>query len=295
MTRPFLEGIVPILVTPFDRQGRIDDDSLQGLVEFNLKAGVHGLGIAIGSEIHKLSAPERDHVLDIVVKAVNGRVPVVMNVSAAGTDMAVQQAMKAKELGADALMAFPPSFLPTGAEAVVDYFTRIGSGAKLPMVLQDVPQGPISPDMALRLADRIRDICAIKVETLPTVTQVQAMVLRVDQSMLVIGGAGGSYMIEEFRRGARGTMPFCSQPEDFLAVWSALLSGDEAAARDLFDRRIMAVNRLAAQGGDLFYHLHKAILVKRGVIATPFVRGPTASPDSIARAEIEALVDQYFG
>ncbi|HEY8593805.1 MAG TPA: dihydrodipicolinate synthase family protein [Devosiaceae bacterium] len=295
MTQAFLEGIVPILVTPFDSQGRIDDDSLRSLVEFNLEAGVHGLGIAIGSEIHKLSAPERDHVLDIVVKAVNGRVPVVMNVSAAGTDMAVQQAMRAKELGADALMAFPPSFLPTGAEAVVDYFTRIGSGAKLSIVLQDVPQGPISPDMALRLADRIPDICAIKVETLPTVTQVQTMVLRVDQSMLVIGGAGGSYMIEEFRRGARGTMPFCSQPEDFLAVWSALLTGDEAAARDLFDRRIMAVNRLAAQGGDLFYHLHKAILVKRGVIATPFVRGPTASPDSIARAEIEALVDQYFG
>ena len=50
-----LEGVVPILVTPFDLNGRIDEDSLRRLVDFNIEGGVHGLGVALGSEIFKFN------------------------------------------------------------------------------------------------------------------------------------------------------------------------------------------------------------------------------------------------
>ena len=48
---PQMRGVYPILVTPFDEQERVDVDSLQNLVEFQLAAGVHGLGVALGSEV----------------------------------------------------------------------------------------------------------------------------------------------------------------------------------------------------------------------------------------------------
>jgi 4-hydroxy-tetrahydrodipicolinate synthase len=81
-----MRGIFPILITPFDEHARIDEDSLRGLVEFNLAAGVHGLGIALGSEVFKLSEAERDQMTRIVVDQVAKRVPVVVNTGAAGTD-----------------------------------------------------------------------------------------------------------------------------------------------------------------------------------------------------------------
>jgi 4-hydroxy-tetrahydrodipicolinate synthase len=83
-----IRGVVPILVTPFDADGAIDEASLESLIEFNSAAGVHGLGVALGCEIFKLSEAERDTVIARVDRAVGGRVPVVINTGAAGTHRA---------------------------------------------------------------------------------------------------------------------------------------------------------------------------------------------------------------
>lgn len=289
MTNDF-GGIIPILITPFDDKNRIDADSLQSLIEFNIAAGVHGLGIAIGSELYKMGEGERDEMLKLVVAAVGGRVPVVMNTSAQGTDLAVALARRATDLGADALMIFPPSFLPTGPDSTADYIARIAAAVPLPLILQDVPQGPVPPAMALRIKSRCPTVRAIKVETVPTVPQVAAMAGVLDDAMTVIGGAAGSYMIEEFRRGARGVMPFCSQPADFIKVWDHLSAGNETAARQVFDHKIMAINRLGAQQHELFFHVHKQLLKARGIIAHAHVRAPTALPDPITQKEIDLLV-----
>ena len=54
MSERLIKGVVPILVTPFDPEDRVDTESLRRVVEFNINSGVHGLGIALGSEIFKL-------------------------------------------------------------------------------------------------------------------------------------------------------------------------------------------------------------------------------------------------
>jgi 4-hydroxy-tetrahydrodipicolinate synthase len=82
MAEGVMRGIFPILLTPFDDDGRIDEDSLRSEVDFNLAAGVHGLGLALGSEFLKMTEEERRHVTKIVVDHVRGRVPVVVNTGA---------------------------------------------------------------------------------------------------------------------------------------------------------------------------------------------------------------------
>ena len=79
MTGRAMQGVFPILVTPFDEGSQIDEESLRRLIEFNLSAGVHGLGVALGSEVFKLTEAERAAVTRIVVDQVAGRVPVVIN------------------------------------------------------------------------------------------------------------------------------------------------------------------------------------------------------------------------
>ena len=159
-------------------------------------------------------------------------------------------------------------------------------------ILQDVPQAQIPPGLALKIANACRNVSCIKVETLPVTSKVSAMAELAGNRLTIFGGAFGSYFIEEMRRGALGTMPFCSQPADFVAVWNAFRAGDEKLARQRFDSAIMAINRLGAQGGDFFYTLHKQLLVRLGVIRTALVRSPTTAIDPITAREIAELLAQ---
>ena len=285
-----ITGVVPILITPFDGEGRIDEVSLASLIEFNIAAGVHGLGVAIGSEMFKFNEAERAQVIRTVLKAARQRVPIIINTGAAGTDLAVFYSKVAEDAGADALMVIPPSFMPVGAEETIDYYRQISSAVHIPIFLQDVPQAPISAGLALRLAAECEHVRYIKVETLPVTSKVAEMVAAAGDVLTIFGGAGGSYFIEEMRRGSLGTMPFCSQPAAFVEVWDAFHKGDERAARAAFDGKIMAINRLAAQGGDNFYHVHKQLLVRQGVIRTATVRSPTIRLDAATQLEIDQLL-----
>lgn len=285
-----LTGIVPILLTPFHEDETIDYGSLRLEVDMALRAGVHGLGIAIGSEIFKLTPSERINLLRAVADQVAGEVPIIMNTSAAGTNVAIRLAQEAAEAGATRLMIWPPDFFPTGPDAVVTHLSRIATTAGLPIILQDVPQSPIPPALALRIAETVPLVDTIKVETQPTVEQVAAMVRAAGERLTVLGGAGGGTLVEEYRRGARGTMPFASQSHDFMAAWTALEAGDLASAEAIIENRILPVSRLGFQGRDLFYHVHKTLLKRSGRFRTTIVRMPTAIPDAVTQSEIDRLM-----
>ena len=124
MTASIITGVVPILITPFDSQGRIDSDSLQSLIDFNINSGVHGIGVANGSEIFKLNESERKLVTKIVIEHVAGRVPVIINTGAHGTNLAIQYSKLAQEQGADGLMIIPPHFMPVGPKQVAEYYQK---------------------------------------------------------------------------------------------------------------------------------------------------------------------------
>jgi 4-hydroxy-tetrahydrodipicolinate synthase len=289
-----MRGVFPILVTPFDERSQIDEASLRSLVEFNLEAGVHGLGVALGSEVFKLSEAERDQVTRIVVDQAGGRVPVVVNTGAAGTDLAVFYSQTAERNGADALMIIPPSFMPAGPDEIREYYRAISSAVNIPIFIQDTPGAPVSAGLARQIAEECQWVRYIKVESLPVTTRVAEMAAQAGDRLDVFGGAGGSYFIEELRRGSVGTMPFCSQPEAFVGVWNLWQSGDERAARELFDRTIAPVNRIAGQGAGIFYHVHKEILRRRGVIRTAKVRSPAPTVDDLTRGELQQVIDNLY-
>jgi dihydrodipicolinate synthase/N-acetylneuraminate lyase len=289
-----MRGVFPILVTPFDERARIDEDSLRSLVEFNLNAGVHGLGIALGSEVFKLSEAEREHMTRIVVDQVRGRVPVVVNTGAAGTDMAVLYSQRAEQCGADALMIMPPNFMPAGPDEVREYFRAISDAVSIPIFIQDTASAPVSAGLARTIAEACPRVRYIKVESLPVTAKVADMVAQAGDVLTVFGGAGGGYFIEEMRRGSLGTMPFCTQPEAFVEVWNLFQHGDERAARAVFDRTIAPVNRIAAQGVGLFYSVHKEILRQRGVIRTAKVRSPAPAMDALTMRELQQVIDELY-
>ncbi len=295
-TRKTMRGVYPILITPFDEQYRVDEESLRSLIEFNVKAGVHGLGVALGSEVYKLSEAERAQVTRIVVDQVRGRVPVVINTGAAGTELAVLYSQTAQEHGADALMIMPPTFTPASPTEVREYFKAISDAVSIPIFLQDTSSAPISGNLARQIAQECEHVRYIKVESLPTPAKVADAVAQAGDVLTIFGGAGGNYFIEEMRRGSVGTMPFCSQPEAFVEVWNRFQAGDERGARAVFDRTIAPINRISAEATGAYYHVHKELLRQRGVIRTALVRRPAGPPlDEVTRRELQEAIDALYG
>jgi 4-hydroxy-tetrahydrodipicolinate synthase len=295
-----MNGIFPILATPFDDKGQIDFEDLEREVEWMIGVGVNGVGIAVASEIYKLTDPERDEVLSSVIRQVNGRVPVVMNTGAMGTDVTVYYSQRAEELGANALMIRPPSFITMPAGEVIEFFARVGASVGIPIFQQDQATAQVSPGMAIEIARRHENLCYIKVETAPTVPRMAETAALRDAAaesddaggdLILFGGAGGTFLFEELRRGSVGTMPGSVIPDVFVNVWERWQDGDEEGAEAEF-RRYGALIRTLKQPQGLDNWIYKEILVRRGIFKSAHARHPAVKPDRFQIYELEQMLDE---
>jgi dihydrodipicolinate synthase/N-acetylneuraminate lyase len=287
-----MTGVYPILVTPFDAAGRIDEDDVRALVEYNLEAGVHGLGIAMASEVLKLSEAERDRLIALVVEQVRGRVPVVVNTGGPATDLAVFYSRRAQELGASAVMCLPPTLAPPTSGEVRSYFKAISDAVTVPVFIQDTATAHVSAGLARQIAEESANVRYTKVESMPPAQMVAENVRAAGGLLTVFGGAGATYLLEEIRRGAQGTMPWPSTPHELVEIWNRARSGDWAAAEATFYRLLVPINRVAAGGMRSALQVQKEILRRKGIIKAAHVRAPADPLDSDTAADLDRLCGQ---
>src|SRR5207253_2003105 len=122
LDKAMLSGIIPILITPFSANGEIDEASLRREVAWAVACGAHGRGIALASEIPRLSREEKHLMTSIVLDEVRERVPLVVHVGSEGSRLSADLASEAETLGAQALMVPPPTFEAGGLGTAVDFF-----------------------------------------------------------------------------------------------------------------------------------------------------------------------------
>jgi 4-hydroxy-tetrahydrodipicolinate synthase len=79
--------------------------------------------------------------------------------------------------------------MPAGPDEVLDYYRRISKSVGIPIFLQDVPQAPISPGLALRIARDCAHARYIKVETLPVTAKIADMAAAAGDALTIFGGA----------------------------------------------------------------------------------------------------------
>lgn len=135
-----LTGVVPPVCTPLDRHGEVDTGSLRRLVDHLLAGGVHGL-FALGStsEVAYLTDDRRATALETVVKAADGRVPVLAGVIDTTTARVADHARTAAELGADALVATAPFYTRTHPREIAGHFRALRAAVDLPLFAYDIP------------------------------------------------------------------------------------------------------------------------------------------------------------
>jgi len=134
------QGIYPALLTPFTANDEIDYSMFQKNLDAQLAAGVNGIiiGGSLG-EASTLTKEEKSEFLIYCVKAVNGQVPVIINVAEQSTKVAVEMAIEAEKLGADGLMLLPPLKYKADDEEVVTYFQAVAAATALPILIYNNP------------------------------------------------------------------------------------------------------------------------------------------------------------
>jgi 4-hydroxy-tetrahydrodipicolinate synthase len=288
---PF-RGIFTIPSTPFRSDGEIDTASFRRVVDFCIACGAHGLVFPVNaSEWIHLSDQERFALSEILVEQNAGRLPAVIGVSAATKEIAARFSAHAREIGADAVIAMPPHIRrkALSEQVIFEYFQAIAGAARLPVFIQNWP-GPIGTELPVRLMMRMcRDIEHleyIKEETEPSTIKLTEVLNANDGSVKgIFGGAGGRYLIEEYRRGSAGNMPGCHVTDVVVALWNALESGDRTGAMHVYKEM-----------APLFFFetqlegCYKEVLYRRGVIDCALKRNGPMALDSVSSEYLDQIL-----
>ena len=149
-------GAYTALVTPF-RNGEVDVEALEGLVEFQIGQGIHGL-VPCGTtgETPSMTEAEDRLVIGTVVRVAGGRVPVIAGTGSNSTDMAIKYTRMAEEEGADGSLQVAPYYTKPTQEGLYRHFAAIAESTSLPLVLYNIPgrtSVTISAETTARLAE----------------------------------------------------------------------------------------------------------------------------------------------
>ena len=291
---PMLHGLMPILATPFDESGALDRAGLRRLVEFQLASGVDGVAVfGMASEGFALTAAERRTILSDVVELVDGRVPVIAGVNGTSTATSIEQSLIAQEGGADALMVLPPFMVKPPAASLVDFYAEVAAATSLSVMVQDAPGVTgvaMAPSLIAELA-RLDGVDSVKIEAPPTAPKVGAVVEAIgDADFAVLGGQNAQFCLEEYARGAVGTMPACEFADLLAPVLEQFITGRVDEARAGF-RRMLPLVLVGLQGG-IAWAVHKEVLVARGIIDHATVRYPAARLDAGSRAAVDLVIEE---
>jgi 4-hydroxy-tetrahydrodipicolinate synthase len=162
MSEATFHGVFPYLVSPVDSEGNIASEVLSRLVDHLVRAGVHGL-TPLGStgEFAYLSWPQRRKVVEVVLEANAGRVPVVPAVAATPTADAIRQAREFEAMGVDGIVAIMETYFPVPESGIVDFFTRVAQAVSCPVVLYRDPN-PQRGDLTLQAIEQLAKVPNIR-------------------------------------------------------------------------------------------------------------------------------------
>ena len=292
MTTHKFTGVIPILATPFNDDESLDLASWQRMIEFMLSLGVDGITIlGVLGESNRLSDHEREALIKSAVLTVNQRLPVIVGTSHAGSTAAAYLSRMAEDLGADAIMVAPAKEPVPGDERIVEYYRRVASGTKLPIVLQDHPASTevhMSVPLILRIVKEVASVVCIKAEAVPTPPKVRALRAELSRPVAILSGLGALYAPFDLEAGSDGFNTGFAFPEVLMALVKA------AGAKD-FDR----VHALYARFASLIVFeqqpglaIRKEILRLRDLIGCNRVRHPGATISPPIAANLAALIQR---
>ncbi len=233
MTR--FKGAFVAIVTPFT-DGKIDEQELIDLIEFQIAGGTHGI-VACGTtgESATMSHEEHHRVVELTIKTVNGRVPVVAGSGSNSTSESIALTGHAKEAGADGALVITPYYNKPSQEGLYRHFKAVAEAVDIPIILYNVPSRTgvnMLPATVARCA-RIPNIVGIK-EATGDLNQVSEVIRLCPDDFTVLSGDDFT-ALATVAIGGKGVISVTSNvaPADMAGMMEAALADDMAKAREL--------------------------------------------------------------
>ena len=280
MAEAGFHGVFPYVVSPLHPSGEVNAAVLARLCGDLIKAGVHGL-TPLGStgEFAYLNWQQRRRVVEVVLEAAKGRVPVVAGVASTTIADAVFQARELEQLGCSGILAILEAYFPVTDEGVFAYFKAIAEAVSIPVVLYTNPNFQRS-DLSLPVIERLSRIANVKYikdasfntgRLLSIINRVQgrmqvfAASSHIPACVMLIGGVGWM------------AGPACVAPRQSVELYELCRRGDWAAAMER-QGPLWSLNQAFAK-----YNL--AACIKGGLALQGYEVGPPLAPQEPLAAE----------
>jgi 4-hydroxy-tetrahydrodipicolinate synthase len=289
-------GVYPIAPTPFHPDGRLDEASIDRLIEAYLTAGATGTTVlGIMGEAPKLEPEESIAIAERFIRGM-GELPVIVGVSAPGFAAMRSLSHQVMERGAAAVMIAPVPSLRTDDQITGYYRQAIEAiGSDIPFVIQDYPltlSVQMTPKVIRQIVEENPSCVMLKHEDWPGLDKISALRgFQADGAMRrisILTGNGALFLDFEMERGADGAMTGYAFPEMLVDVVRLQKAGQRDEAHEMFDAHLPLVRYEQQQGVGLA--VRKYVLMRRGILASDIQRKPGAVLSNSAKQEVDYLL-----
>ncbi len=229
------KGSIVAIVTPF-KNGKFDEKAFKSLIEWHISEGTDGI-VPCGTTGESATLDYKEHyrVIEVTVKTVKGRIPVIAGTGANSTDETIMITKKAKQLGADAALLVTPYYNKPTQEGLYRHYKKVAEAVNIPQILYNVPGRTavnMLPSTVARLTE-IKNIVGIK-EATGDMKQVSEVIRLCGNRMTVLSGDDFT-TLPLLALGGKGVISVSANvaPRDVSAMCNAWEQGDIVRARKL--------------------------------------------------------------
>lgn len=292
MQHKLLDGVIPIIPTPFLKNEEIDEASLRSLVDFACTCGIKAACLpAYASEFYKLTDEEKLRVVKIAVDQAAGRIQIVAQSNHPSLKSAISLAKANIENGAEIISIAVPRIFALPENALMEYLSGFLSAIpETPVLIQDFNPGgeTISPAFIKNLHEKHSNFKYLKLEEPLCAPKFEEIIKITNGSIGLFEGWGGLYMLELIPVGIAGVMPGLAVADILQKVYKLRRDGNDDRAFSLFEK-VMPQIFFALQNMELFHYAEKELLMARGVLKNSIARKAAYIPDASSKNYISEL------
>ncbi len=288
-----IEGIVPVLPTPFLADGSVDEQSLRNVVEFCVAERAAAVCLpAYAGEFYKLTEAERLRVVQVAAEQARGRIPVLGQANHVSASAALELARAMEDAGADLISLAAPRVFGLSEEDLLRYFGAVCRGLKTGLLIQDFNPGgsTVGAAFAARLRQQHANFRYLKLEDPLMAPRIRAIREATDDRIGVLEGWGGMFMLELIPCGICGVMPGVPLLRVLHDTYWKRKRGEDRAALDAF-QSVLPFIVFTLQHMEVFLHVEKRLLRRMGLLRSDHVREATVQLDPDTSAYADWLID----
>ncbi len=283
-----INGIIPPIVTPFTKEGEIDEAAFRAVVKFNLFKNVHGVCVGGSSgEGHTLTIEEFTRLMEICVEEVNGKIPVVAGIIANSTREAIRRAKAISHLSVQGLQVTPVHYVfKPDEDATFAHFKALTEATEVPVIIYNVvPWNYLNPALLVRLMSELPGIQGVK-QSAGDLKLMADLMLNVPEGCKVYS-AVDALLYPSFAIGCHGTIAAnpAAVPGVCLALWNAVQRGDHKLAKEIHAALLRFWNTISAD--NLPANIKTAIRLQGAEAGLPRMPMPATTAAQLVNIERE--------